>query len=380
MAIFFLVTAQIFISSGGTETGEYSQMFHYSQLGDTIWEVCLSPMLNPKAFWGTLFAPNNLVFVLMLIFPSCFFLFERPLLLVAGLPILTGVCLQSSRDLQNVVLQYGVELNTLVIVVAVAGASHMLKTGNRRKLFGASVATLFGAIALHLLAGKTLVLGKYPFAAVAERPDASELIEFLKSKLPPGVTVHATPRIRAQLFFDFPTRSLASPIEPGSFYVMSLRPETMTQAELTTFRRKLASDSTIAPITSANWNDLEYVMFAKLPNPRKEQSLPFLKLISAEEFTKFGTLIPSENKDVEIRCRVLSNRGVQLGFRLTERAKSDLKFRISLIGKRDSLIKEISFANGLRPADTVEPGTAFFVQLPSLVDETPEKIHVQTII
>lgn len=71
--------------------------------------------------------------------------------------------------------------------------------------------------------------------------------------------------------------------------------------------------------------------------------------------------------------------GAQFGFRLSERAKTDLKFQIRLSRSGESPTKEVSFANGLRPADTVEPGTVFFVQLPPLSGGAPEQIRVQVI-
>lgn len=377
MVLFFLAATRWFIPSAGEPgSGNYVQLFHYSQLGGTISEILLSPLLRPAAFWGTLFSLNNLVFVLMLILPMAFFLPKKLPLLVIGVPMLAGVCLQSSRDLQNVVLQYGVELNALVMTTAVTGAAAMFRKGDRKRLFGALAAALFGVIALHLLAGKTLWWGKYPFAPVAERPDASELVEFLKAKLPPGVTVHASPRIRAHLMFDFPTRKLSSPVEAGSFLLFSLRPETMSAEELNAFRHRLAADRSIVPITSANWNDLEYVMFAKLPKPRPRQPLPFLRLVSPEEFSQFGARIPCDKPELEIRCRLLPE-GALFGFRLNERVKTDLRFRISLSRPGESLVKELSFANGLYPADTLEPGTVFFVQLPALPSGMPQQIRVE---
>ena len=244
-------------------------------------------------------------------------------------------------------------------------------------LIGALAASLLLVPALYLLAGKSILFGKYPAAPILSRPDASELVLFLKSALPRGVTVHASPRIRAQLVFDFPTRALTDPAEPGEFYLFSLRPETMTQAELNAFRSALAADPTIAPITSANWNDLEYVIFAKLPSPRPPAPLPFLRLTTPEEFAALGPVV-ADGPDVEIRCRPRQD-GTLIGARLKRRAESDLKFRFILGRGNERLTKEVTFANGLRPADSVETGTAFFVLLPPLEGGFPEQVQAEVL-
>ena len=78
-------------------------------------------------------------------------------------------------------LQYGVELNCLVFITALYAAEQLFRQGNRKALFGALAASLLLVPALYLLAGKSILFGKYPAAQILSRPDASELVLFLKS-------------------------------------------------------------------------------------------------------------------------------------------------------------------------------------------------------
>lgn len=71
--------------------------------------------------------------------------------------------------------------------------------------------------------------------------------------------------------------------------------------------------------------------------------------------------------------------GTLIGARLKRRAESDLKFRFILGRGNERLTKEVTFANGLRPADSVETGTAFFVLLPPLEGGFPEQVQAEVL-
>ena len=50
------------------------------------------------------------------------------------------ICLQSTRDVQNVVLQYGVDLNIILILAAMCNCARLFKMNSRRHLCGALAA------------------------------------------------------------------------------------------------------------------------------------------------------------------------------------------------------------------------------------------------
>jgi len=357
MILIFMVLSRWGIPEG---SGNYTQMFHFSQLGNTPLEAALSPVLRPAAFFGTLFAVNNLEFLLFLVLPFLFLIPYAPKLLLAGLPLLAGVCLQSSRGLQNVVLQYGVELNCLVVVTAIFGAARLYAAGNRRWLRAVLAAALFGVAALYLLAGKSVKSGKYAFSMILERPEAETLISFLEAQIPAGTTVYAPQRVRAHLVFRCPTRDLKDPAMPGAVYVLEAREGT----EDNQLRQALLEDPAIAPVTAVNWYGDEFVIFRKLAEPAASSSpLPFLRPVTPEEFVAFGSPVESDSGVFRIRARVTS-RSVQFMFLPVGKPAGDFRFLILIDRGGLRVPYRLTFAHGLRLASQVPPETAFLAELP----------------
>ncbi len=360
MVLLFYCLSHWVIPAEAAASGEnYTQMFHYTQLGNTPLEVLLSPILRPGAFWRTLLAPNNLEFVLFLTLPFFFFLRRSPKLLLAGLPLLAGVCLQSSRDLQNTVLQYGVELNCLTVTAAVFGAGKLFAAQDRRRLFGAFAAAIFGVFALYLLTGRSAILGKYPFSVIAERPESGEVIDYLKSSLPPGVTVHATQRLRAQLLFDHPTRAPEEPAEPGAFYLLEAQPG----AESERIHKTLLENPAVVPVTFANWYGYEFVVFRNLPSPVTPPPLPFLLDMPEKEYEKIGIPLKFDSEAFSVRLQ-MTERALRFLIRLERKTGGEYRFLIRLAAGESQFAKLITFAHGLRSVSRVEPGTVFLVEIP----------------
>ncbi len=366
----FIVLSHWAIPAGARmPDGNYTQMFHYSQLGTTPLEVALSPLLRPMAFFGTLFAINNFEFALFLLIPVLFLAPHRPKLLLAGLPLAAGVCLQSSRDLQNVVLQYGVELNLLAITSALFGAAHLYAQGDRKRLRGALAAALFAVAALYLLSGKSIVPGgKYPFSRIQGFPEASEVRTFLKNNLPPNTIVYAPQQLRAQLLFDHPTADVYDSLPVGGIAIF----EAEDPARLTALR-----NPALVPITHLYWYGREFAVFGKLDRPVTPPPLPFLKPVTPEEFVAFGAAVESDSREFRIRSRS-TNESVQLLFRLTRQTTQDFRFYIEINRNGESAVYLLTFAHGLRPASAVETGTGFFVEFPMPEGSGPVAIFITT--
>ncbi len=368
-ALFFILSHWAIPAAAAVPGGSYTQMFHYSQLGSAPWEVVLSPVLRPGAFWTTLLAPNNLEFALFLFMPFFFFFLRRPPeLLLAGLPLLAGVCLQSSRYLQNTVLQYGVELNCLAVTAALFAAGRLFAAGDRRRLFGAFPATLFCVFALYLLTGQSVFLGKYPFSSVARRPSCREVMDYLKSSLSPGAAVHATQRLRAQLLFDHPTRAPEDPAEPGEYYLLETQ-----QEDVGRIHAALLKDPTVAPVTFADWRGYEFVVFRKLPSPVAPPPLPFLIEMTKEEYEKSGIPVRLDSEFFSVRLQE-SERMLRFLFRLNRKAEGEFRFLIRLASGEDQFVRPVTFAHGLRTVSEVGEGTVFLVEIPA--DENSGELEV----
>jgi uncharacterized membrane protein len=94
---FFFFLSRVVIPAAH-DTADYTQMFHYAQLGDNMGEVLLSPFLRPGAFWGTLFERSAVCFVLTLLVPFFFGVILNPGLLITMVPLAAGICLQNSAE------------------------------------------------------------------------------------------------------------------------------------------------------------------------------------------------------------------------------------------------------------------------------------------
>ncbi len=360
MVLLFLLLSR-FVIPAAAEMTTYTQMFHYHQLGDSIGEVLLSPFLRPRAFWSTLFAPNNFDFILCLTLPFFFLLLARPKLLLPALPLLAGVCLQSTRDVQNVVLQYGIDLNIILILAAISNCAGLFRRNSRQYLCGAFAAALFCVPALYFFTGKTVKYGKYSFEPVAQLPPAGKVVGFLKSRMPPGSPVQASARIRSQLVFDYHSRKLGSPFAPGEYLLIDLFDGCIPRRELEEIRFRIASDPRIRPVTFAHWYHHHYALFKVENEAQKPAELPFLRQMPPEEFDRGGLPVPVDTPAFSARLDTMRQ-----GRLLLLRLNSQIGYDVDLHLHYGAGHQEITFAHGLRPAYRCPAGTVFLIPLPQL--------------
>ena len=369
MPLLFLAISRWIIPTAAT-TEQYTQMFHFSQLGGTMTEVVLSPVLNPRAFWGTLFEINNLDFLLALTLPLLFFLPRNPALLLTALPLTAGVCLQSSRQMQNVGLWYGVEINALIFLTAIANCALLFRAGDRKRVYGALLAALFGTISLYFFMGKSVCLGKYSYAPVAGLPEAEKPVAFLKEKIAPGSTLLASSKIRSQFVFGYRSRPLHATPEPGDFLLVDLNDSNRSPAELERLRVEIAGNPQMVPITFLHWYNLHCALFRMAREALPEVRLPFLRRLSGEEFSRCGAELPTGDPAVEARLQY-GKTGALLRLRLNRRVNCDRDFVIEYGAKR----LEFAFAHGLRPAQLVPAGSTFLLPLADIAPGTPVRLQ-----
>ena len=108
---------------------QYTQMFHYTALGDSLWEAALSPVLRPGAFWKAVLHPQSLSFVLLSIMPLWFAVGADWRKIVAVLPLYAGVCMQDSPMVKTIALQYSMEISAwFLAATACCWGNQQLKT------------------------------------------------------------------------------------------------------------------------------------------------------------------------------------------------------------------------------------------------------------
>ncbi|MBQ7394062.1 MAG: DUF2079 domain-containing protein [Lentisphaeria bacterium] len=99
------------------DMAQYTQMFHYSALGDSLWEAALSPILRPAAFFRAVLHPQSLSFVLLSAVPLWFAWGADWRKAVAVLPLYAGVCMQDSPAVKTIALQYSMEISVWFLAV-----------------------------------------------------------------------------------------------------------------------------------------------------------------------------------------------------------------------------------------------------------------------
>ena len=196
----FALAAYLAAAGGG-----YAQAGRYAALGNSPGEILTSPFRDFPLFCKTLFTLPNLRFVLYLSIPAGFAAAAFPGVLIAGVPILAGMLLQSYDSGKNLASQYAVELSILLLAAALnnlARLGHGTPSrvlafltrgvpGNgdaRRQYRGSLLAFAVLLVAAHLLLGQSLFfgarafygVGKGGFRTVGRLPDGGPVMEYLE--------------------------------------------------------------------------------------------------------------------------------------------------------------------------------------------------------
>jgi len=342
----------------------YGQNFHYSALGATPLEAALSPFLRPGAFWGSLFSPRGLFFAAVLLTPAWAAAFAFPGLLLAGLPLLAGVLLQSSDEVKTPLLQYGVEFSTLLLGAAIVnlgrlrrGEAPLLRVrGNAFR--GVLAATAAGIGLGYIFFGFGFKFGLYPGDAYWHGPDASRAVAFLKKHLPERpARILATGRLRTHFMFDYPTAPLTGDYREGDFLIIDLHdPAFEDSGKIEALRRKLYRDPRTRPVTHVNWYGKQIVLLKIVPKETPRQIL--CRMIGAELFARAGgRALVSGIGGIQARCD-----GRSVHFRIDRELPCDYDVFIELKfpgGEVKTL--EYAWYFGLFPAWSQKPGTLWSV-------------------
>jgi hypothetical protein len=355
--LFLLLTRLL----GTTHEAEgYTQLFHYARLGSGMTEILLSPLLRPAAFWSSALTEINALFLLSLALPLAPLLIRRPLVLIAALPLLAGICLQDSPERQNVVFQYGVETTALMLAAAVIGARAL----SPRRRTGALVAALCVTLGAYYCFGKSVYFGKYSFAPVLAMPDYRPLVHHLTAGIEPGKTVKTTERLRGHLLFDFPTVKLYDDTACADYLALDLtNPLEGIDGRFEAFRRQVAADPGWQPVAFANYFGREAVLFRRI-EPAAAVRPPFIRPAEA-----FASELPgfalAQNLD-HFEVRVLPDdraRQVRLFIRCRRETASDFDVKLVLRSAGRESSRSIAFGHGLYPAYRMRPGEVFVPEL-----------------
>lgn len=357
VGLFFFFSNTVIPAAHDAEN--YSQMFHYAHLGNNMGEVLLSPLTRPGVFWKTVFERNSICFALAVFVPFLFGIVFKPLMMVTVLPLFAGVILQGSPDVKTVMLQYGLECTLFAMVVMIFNLKRIYPEVRRPALCAVLISTALCGMMLGLLPGCNGEVEN-----ILNRPNGAGMISFFDQHAGESARVIATGRIRGQFQFTRPTGAIGKEYRPGDVIILDLHDNGIEDSsKLSEFRRRIAADRRVIPVSYLIWENHTIVMFRVGEKESVPPTVPWLYPVAEKDFVKVG--IPLKSTD-EYELRYLGIKGKNLyRFLLKKRCENDIEFVIRQhTSSGEKMTAVISFGNGLFPAYTVKPGTAFGFILP----------------
>lgn len=85
---------------------QYMVVDYFAPLGDSFWEISLSPLARPRAFWGKLCEPATVWFAASLLAPLLFLPLRRPRILFVGGATFLFVSLFTVTEAKTIGRQY----------------------------------------------------------------------------------------------------------------------------------------------------------------------------------------------------------------------------------------------------------------------------------
>ena len=129
---FFLLVTTFVIPS--MKLGNYVQLRFFSDLGNTTWEIFLSPMTRPRVFWGRLFEARSFYFAVALLAPLLFYPLRRPSILFVGSLTFLFDCLNPT--LKSICYHYQAALLPVVFWALVSSLQHTETRARQAVLWG----------------------------------------------------------------------------------------------------------------------------------------------------------------------------------------------------------------------------------------------------
>lgn len=343
----------------------YSQMFKYLHLGNSLFEVMLSPVRRPAEFWGTIFERSSICLGLSLLVPLFWGVIFKPAMLLALVPILAGVVLQGSADVKSIMLQYGLECTVFGMIVMVLNWKRIYPELRRPSALAVLVATCLSGWLLGMLPGRN---GE--FDRLMERPDGRGLINYFDQAAQGAKRIVATGRLRGQFQFMYPSAFYYNGYRPGDVILLDLHDSAFDRPdELEKFRRQLAADRRVVPVLHFIWENHTIVMFRVLDKAVELPGIGWLRPVADADFARAGGMVRSDGGEYELRYALINGKNVYR-VRLNKAVGQDIEFSIwqrDIRGGESEAV--VLFGNGLFPAYSVKPGTMFEFVIPGLPAE-----------
>jgi hypothetical protein len=129
---FFLLVTTLVIPP--MKLGDYVQLRFFSDLGNTTWEIFLSPITRPRIFWGRLFEARSFYFAVTLLAPLLFYPLRRPAILFVGSLTFMFDCLNPT--LKSICYHYQAALLPVLFWALISSLQHTETRARRAVLLG----------------------------------------------------------------------------------------------------------------------------------------------------------------------------------------------------------------------------------------------------
>lgn len=358
----FLFAARVFFGVFGQPYIFDSQ---FQALGGSLWEIALSPVLRPEAFWGQLLREKNALFLLLLLLPTFPLSFNRPWLLLAPLPLLIFNCLRGSEQIVNLVQQYQLEAVLVLEVLMVQGFSRLnannpvcriLRLGmspepRRNVRFAAVAAGVAGAFTAGYCFGQSFQ-GMNNLDMLDNFGDGAEMMREVRVRIPAGVDVAASNSAAVQLLFrnrtfapDYPHAAwlfyeIQHPFGLGPSLEQHLRNLEDPNLELLYFHRPDART---------------YFVFRRTETPKSKIST--LPVCTASEWAAWGLPLPVDSPVYSARALPGPDGDAEIRFRLEQPTGRFGQLQVRQYGTDNAFRRStVLFGDGAHAPSALRPG------------------------
>jgi uncharacterized membrane protein len=190
----------------------YMALSHFPAIGQSHTAILLSPVTNPRAFWGNLFAPSTFYFAALLLAPLLFMPLRKPSVLFVGSLVFLFDCLDPA--LKSIRYWYQLALFPVVFWALAAALSRDAPARQRAALSGATVAgVLLSVFFGNVFWSKATMV---PLPLPSDRP---QILQQMARRIDPQASLFATQRAAAH----FTTQKylyVKPPLPPSIDYVL----------------------------------------------------------------------------------------------------------------------------------------------------------------
>jgi len=383
---YFLTIVKVVVPAISPQ-GAYDYTNRYSEYGGML-DMILAPFTRPGLFWGTLFRPHCIAFVLLLIIPLYTLLLSRPLLLLAGCITIGFVCLQTNDQLQNISIWYQSEYIALLLACLVLNYRALLNSYHQRtglwfralawkidletyreKLPSAVIISLLTTACFsHYFFGLSIT-GKNSVMPILGAENCDEEVRRIIQVVPPGIEVTSSARIGAHFM-------LRNPVTIGYLVGQKLKDYVILDVNdpidvrfSDPARFKLLKDKEYNLIVNEKFKGHQVLIFHREPQkPLK----PSVVQIPQDKWESTGRNIPVQNPNFAVRGGIAGNssgeRCAVFFVRLLNKVDLDVETDIQLYDGRKLINQRFLFGDGAYPACFANPGDCFPIRIPLPAD------------